>query len=115
MASTVMGTTWIARECMRFYKNMDALGRVPEHLTVVFGESGSEVTVRLPKAAYVDPLVLYIFDCQWSPEMDIYEMRERVLKPLVRDALKQRGAWSSAFRKYLKESWRTPPPVQGVA
>lgn len=114
MATTWIEPIWIARECLRVYQQMDALSRTPSELTVVFGESGHEYRVRKSGGPHTEPLLLYIFDCQWTPEMDPHTLLDRVIRPMVRNALKQRGEYSSAFRKYLKASWRVRPLVDEV-
>jgi len=107
--TTCLSKPWIAREFARVWVNADAYGRLPHPFRVVFGESGDEVQISDTRRPQSAPATLYLFDCQWTPESDIEALRERVIKPLVRHALKDRGEWQSAFRKTLLNAWRADP------
>ena len=112
--TTQITPIWVAYECLRLYKNMDALGRCPDPLTLILGSRYKE-TVRSMQGPHAPALVLSLLDTQWSPSDHPDDLRERVLRPLVRDAMIQRGVWSSAFRKHLKDSWRIHPVSWMVA
>lgn len=100
---------WIARDFAREWVNADPYGRLPHPFRVVFGESGHECQIKDARRPASAPATLYLFDCQWTPESDIDALRERVIRPLVRHSLKDRGEWRSAFRTMLIRAWAADP------
>lgn len=107
--NTLITHSLIAKEAARIWINADPYGRCPIPLRVVFGESGNETQIQVKSAPPSNPHTLYIFDCQWTPDSDPEDIRERLLKPLIRQALIDRGEWQSAFRTMLKNAWRCDP------